>query len=83
MMELKEDIKSVRASVMSWMRESLQATFPDHLPRLPGEVLNIILGFTNVSNPVKFPSSTGGKITGSLSSMRGSPNIFSVISTAR
>ena len=55
MMELKEDIKSVRASVMSWMRESLQATFPDHLPRLPEEVLNIILGFTNVSNPVKFP----------------------------
>merc|ERR1719219_2454127 len=55
MMELKEDIKTVRGSVMSWMRESLQATFPDHLPRLPEEVVNIILGFTNVSNPVKFP----------------------------
>lgn len=55
LMEFKEDIKSVRATVMSWMRQSLQATFPDHLPRLPEEVLNMILEFTNVSNPIKFP----------------------------
>ena len=55
MLELKEDIKSIRASVMYWMRESLQAVFPDDLPRLSEEVLNMILEFTNLRNPVQFP----------------------------
>jgi len=53
--EYEESVKDVRSLVMSILRKSLREALPIQLPRLPDDILNIILDYTNVNKPVKYP----------------------------